>query len=168
MLAVQGVDISKVKYVEAGWPTWGTALAAGQGDAALAWEGLRAEWIGPASSSSTGWACSVAAVCQHLLVRAADLDDPDKKAFLDKYLRGWAMGLEFAYHNPLAAVEAVFEQFPTLARQYGPELGAMSLLQQINVFRGDMSKRAGWGDHDMAAWQTFFDKIHELGQIKSR
>ena len=46
MLAVQGVDISKVKYVEAGWPTWGTALAAGQGDAALAWEGLRAEWIG--------------------------------------------------------------------------------------------------------------------------
>jgi len=46
MLAVQGVDITKVKYVEAGWPTWGTALAAGQGDAALSWEGLRAEWIG--------------------------------------------------------------------------------------------------------------------------
>src|SRR5690606_38856773 len=37
MLAVQGVDISKIKYVEAGWPTWGTALAAGQGDAALSW-----------------------------------------------------------------------------------------------------------------------------------
>src|SRR5687768_6989372 len=46
MLAVQGVDITKVKYVEAGWPTWGTALAGGQGDAALSWEGLRAEWIG--------------------------------------------------------------------------------------------------------------------------
>ncbi len=28
-----------------------------------------------------------------------------------------------------------------------------------------MSKRAGWGDHDMVAWQTFFDKIHELKQI---
>ena len=50
------------------------------------------------------------------VVRAADLDDPDKKAFLDKYLRGWAMGLEFGYHNPRAAVEAVFEQFPTLAK----------------------------------------------------
>jgi NitT/TauT family transport system substrate-binding protein len=45
MLAAQGVDISTITYVEAGWPTWGTALAAGQGDAALAWEGLRAEWI---------------------------------------------------------------------------------------------------------------------------
>ncbi len=33
------------------------------------------------------------------------------------------------------------------------------------VFRGDMSKRKGWGDHDMTAWQTFFDKIHELKQI---
>src|SRR3984885_6602506 len=46
MLFVQGVDVSKVKYVEAGWPTWATALKAGQGDAALSWEGLRAEWIG--------------------------------------------------------------------------------------------------------------------------
>ena len=34
-----------------------------------------------------------------------------------------------------------------------------------NVFRGDMDKRKGWGWHDMAAWQTFFDKIYELGQI---
>ena len=37
MLFVQGVDVSKVKYVEAGWPTWATALKAGQGDAALSW-----------------------------------------------------------------------------------------------------------------------------------
>ena len=99
------------------------------------------------------------------VVRAADLDDPDKKAFLDKYLRGWSMGLEFAHHNPMAAVHAVFEQFPTLATNVGPELGALSILQQQNVVRGDMSKRAGWGDHDMAAWQTFFDQIHALGQI---
>src|ERR1700742_415399 len=28
MLFVQGVDVSKVKYVEAGWPTWATALKA--------------------------------------------------------------------------------------------------------------------------------------------
>ena len=41
----------------------------------------------------------------------------------------------------------------------------MSLLQNLNVVRGDMSKRKGWGDHDIAAWQTFFDKIYELKQI---
>ena len=71
------------------------------------------------------------------------------------------MGLEFAYHNPRAAVEAVFEQFPTLATNIGPELGTTSILQQINVFRGDMDKRR-LGDHDMAAWQAFFDKIYKL------
>ena len=168
MLAVQGVDITKVKYVEAGWPTWGTALQAGQGDAALAWEGLRAEWI------STGldfeyWLGVQRSplVANTYVARAADLEDPDKKAFLDKYLRAWAMGLEAAYQNPRAAVHAVFEQFPSVAAANGAEQGTMSMLQNLNVVRGDMSKRKGWGDHDMAAWQTFFDKVYELGQIKT-
>ena len=125
MLAVHGVDITKVKYVEAGWPTWGTALAAGQGDAALAWEGLRAEWIGSGLDFEYWLGVQQSPLFANTyVVRAADLDDPDKKAFLDKYLRAWSMGLEFAYHNPMAAVHAVFEQFPTLASNIGPELGA--------------------------------------------
>jgi len=32
MLKAAGVDITKVKYVDAGWPTWGTAVAQGKGD----------------------------------------------------------------------------------------------------------------------------------------
>lgn len=168
MLAVHGVDITKVKYVEAGWPTWGTALAAGQGDAALAWEGLRAEWISTGLDFEYWLGVQRSPLFANTYVaRAADLEDPDKKAFLDKYLRAWAMGLEAAYHNPRAAVAAVFEQFPSVASANGPEQGTMSMLQNLNVVRGDMSKRKGWGDHDMAAWQTFFDKVHELGQIKN-
>ena len=31
MLKAAGVDITKVKYVDAGWPTWGTAVMAGPG-----------------------------------------------------------------------------------------------------------------------------------------
>ena len=165
MLAAQGVDISKITYLEAGWPTWGTALAAGQGDAALAWEGLRAEWI------STGLEFEYWLGVQNsplpantFVVRGSDVDDPDRKAFLEKYLRGWAMGLEFAEHNPAAAVQAVFEQFPTLASNLGPELGLMSIIQQMNVFRGDMAAREGWGWHDMASWQQFFDLSAEVGQ----
>ena len=166
MLAVQGVDVTKVKYVEAGWPTWATALKGGQGDAALSWEGLRAEWIGTGLEFEYWLGVKKSPLFANtFVVRAADLDDPDKKAQLDKYLRGWAMGLEFGYQNPRASVEAVFEQFPALATNIGPELGTTSILQQIAVFRGDMSKRKGWGDHDMAAWQTFFDKIYELKQI---
>lgn len=168
LLASQGVDVSKVTYVEAGWPTWGTALAAGQGDAALSWEGLRAEWI------ATGLEFEYWLGVQHshfpansFVVRRSDLADPDRRAFLEAYLRGWAMGMEFAYRNPRAAVEAVFEQFPTLASSLGAELGTTSILQQINVFRGDMENRGGWGWHDMASWQAFFDTIHEMGQVSS-
>ena len=74
------------------------------------------------------------------------------------------MGLEFAQHNPTAAVQAVFEEFPTLASNLGPELGLMSILQQMNVFRGEMDAREGWGWHDMASWQRFFDLSAEIGQ----
>lgn len=168
MLAVQGVDVTKVNYVEAGWPTWATALQAGQGDAALSWEGLRAEWIGTGLDFEYWLGVQKSPLFANtFVVRGADIENPDRKAFLDKYLQAWAKGLEFGYLNPRAAVEAVFEQFPTLASNIGPELGVTSILQQIAVFRGDMDKRAGWGDHDMAAWQAFFDEIHELGQISS-
>jgi len=167
LLAAQGVDIAKVNYVEAGWPTWGTALAAGQGDAALSWEGLRAEWI------ATGLDFEYWLGVQHsplpansFVIRRSDLEDPERRNFLERYLRGWAMGLEFAWHNPRAAVEMVFEQFPTLAANVGPELGTTSILQQINVFRGDMEQREGWGWHDMTSWQTFFDILLEIGQIE--
>lgn len=168
MLAVHGVDVSKVNYVEAGWPTWGTALAAGQGDAALAWEGLRAEWISTGLDFEYWLGVQRSPLFANTyVVRAADLEDPDKKAFLEKYLRAWAMGLEASHHNPMAAVHAVFEQFPSVAQANGPEQGAMSLLQNLNVVRGDMSKREGWGHHDIAAWQTFFDLVHELGQVEN-
>jgi NitT/TauT family transport system substrate-binding protein len=74
------------------------------------------------------------------------------------------MGMEFAEHNPAAAVQAVFEEFPTLAQNLGPDLGLMSIIQQMNVFRGDMDKREGWGWHDMASWQQFFDLSAQIGQ----
>ncbi len=165
MLAAQGVDISTVKYLEAGWPTWGTALAAGQGDAALAWEGLRAEWIATGLEFEYWLGVQNSPLpANTFVVRSADLEDPDKVDFLGRYLRGWAMGMQFAEHNPQAAVQAVFDQFPTLGANVGPELGCMSLIQQANVFRGDMENRGGWGWHDMESWQKFFDLTAEIGQ----
>jgi NitT/TauT family transport system substrate-binding protein len=165
MLAAQGVDVSTITYVEAGWPAWGTALAGGQGDAALSWEGLRAEWIGSGLDFEYWLGVQKSPLpANTFCVRAADLEDADKRAVLERYLRGWAMGLEFAEHNPRAAVEAVFEQFPTLATNIGPELGVTSILQQMNVFRGDWDSRQGWGWHDLESWQTFFDLIASIGQ----
>ena len=109
-------------------------------------KGLRAEWIGTGLEFEYWLGVQKSPLFANtFVVRAADLEDPDKKAFLDKYLRGWAMGLEFGYQNPRAAVEAVFEQFPTLASNIGPELGTTSILQQINVVprRHVPSARAG-------------------------
>ncbi|MBN8998507.1 MAG: ABC transporter substrate-binding protein, partial [Rhizobiales bacterium] len=169
MLFAQGVDVKKVKYVEAGWPTWATALQAGQGDAALSWEGLRAEWIAKGLDFEYWLGVQHSKLpANTFVVRAADLEDPDKKAFLEKYLKAWAMGLQFDYLNPRAAVEAVFEQFPTLATNLGPELGTSSIVEQINVFRGDMEKRGGWGWHDMSSWQDFFDIVYKLGQVTTQ
>ena len=168
MLAAQGVDISTITYVEAGWPTWGTALAGGQGDAALAWEGLRAEWISTGLEFEYWLGVQKSKLpANTFAVRAADLEDADKAAFMTQYLRGWAMGLEFAEANPRAAVAAVFEQFPTLAGNVGPTLGTTSILQQMNVFRGDWENRQGWGWHDMASWQTFFDLTAQIGQTET-
>jgi NitT/TauT family transport system substrate-binding protein len=163
MLLAQGVDVSTITYVEAGWPTWGTALAGGQGDAALSWEGLRAEWIASGLDFEYWLGVQNSPLpANTFVVRASDLEDQAKRDFIARYLRGWAMGLEFAHHNPRAAVQAVFEQFPTLATNLGPELGLMSLVQQQNVFRGDWEKRQGWGWHDMASWQTMFDMIAQV------
>ena len=46
MFAQAGVDITNIRYVEVGWPAWGPAAGRRQGDAALSWEGLRADWQG--------------------------------------------------------------------------------------------------------------------------
>ncbi|HET7412079.1 MAG TPA: ABC transporter substrate-binding protein [Pararhizobium sp.] len=167
LLASQGVDIKKVKYVEAGWPTWGTALKAGQGDAALSWEGLRAEWTAKKLDFDYWLGVQNSKFpANTFVVRRADFKDPDKKAYIERYLKGWAMGLEFGYNNPRASVEIVFDQFPVLAKNLGPEIGTTSCLQQIHVFRGHMDKRGGWGWHDMQSWQTFFDTVRKIGQIK--
>lgn len=166
MLAAVGVDTSAITYVEAGFPNWTNALAAGQGDACLAWEGLRAAleanglkfdyWLGmrgsPLPSNSQ-------------VVRRADVEDPDKQAFLKKFLKGLAMGHEFAERNPRAATDIVFKALPATKEAFGARYGTESLMQIHRTFKGDMSKRAGWGEHDIDAFNLFFETQKKLGLL---
>lgn len=168
MLRAVGVDVSKVNYVEAGFPNWTAALAAGEGDACLAWEGLRAlleknnqrfdYWMvmrgSPLPSNSQ-------------VVRRADVEDPDKNAFLQAYVRGMAMGHEFAEHNPRAAADIVFKALPATRQGFGPRAGTESLMQIHRTFKGDLSQRAGWGEHDIAGFQKFFDVQKEIGLLSA-
>lgn len=168
MLKAVGVDVSKVTYVEAGFPNWTAALAAGEGDACLAWEGLRAlleknnqkfdYWMGmrgsPLPSNSQ-------------VVRRADVEDQDKRAFLQAYVKGMAMGHEFAEHNPRAAADIVFKALPATRQGFGPRAGTESLMQIHRTFKGNLSARAGWGEHDIAGFQKFFDVQKEIGLLST-
>lgn len=166
MFAAAGADHTKVKFVEAGWPQWGTVLASGQGDAALSWEGLRADWTGKGLKFEYWLGIRHSKLpANSFVARRSDVEDPERKSFLERYLRGWAMGLEFGHINPRAATEIVFKQFPIVKKNLGPLLGTESEMQLGNVFRGDMDKRQGWGWHDMAQWELFFKTLRQIGQI---
>lgn len=166
MFKAAGADPSKIKYVEAGWPTWVNALIKGEGDAALAWEGLRADWQGKGFELEYWLGVDHSGFpANSFVVRTSDVADPERHKLLEDYLRGWAMGLEFGHIDPRAATDIVFKQFPIVKNNLGPKFGTESMMQLAAVFRGDMSKREGWGWHELSRWKLFFDTAKSLGQV---
>ena len=166
MLKAAGVDISTVKYVDAGWPTWGTAVAQGKGDTALTWEGLRAQWKGQGLDFDYILGRNFSKLpANSFVIRKADFDDPAKKALYARYLKGWASGLEFGQLNPRAATQIVMEQFPGLSSQMNPSVATESMMQLANVYSGRWEERKKWGFHIPDSWKLFFDTGREIGQI---
>ena len=166
MLKAAGVDISKVKYVDAGWPTWGTAVMQGQGDTALSWEGLRAQWKGQGLDFDYILGRNFSKLpANSFVIRRADFEDPAKKDLYVNYLKGWAAGLEFGRIKPRAATQIVMEQFPGLSSQMTPTVATESMMQLANVFSGRWDERGKWGYHIIPSWQSFFDVSAEIGQI---
>jgi len=166
MLKAAGVDITKVKYVDAGWPTWGTAVMSGQGDTALSWEGLRAQWKGQGLDFDYILGRNFSKLpANSFVIRKGDFDDEAKRAVYARYLKGWAAGLEFGYQNPRAATQIVMEQFPGLSSQMTPAVATESMMQLANVYRGRWEERNKWGFHIMESWKLFFDTGREIGQI---
>jgi len=166
MLDAAGVDIKKVKYVEAGWPAWGTALKAGKGDSALSWEGLRAQWKGQGLDFDYLLGRDFSKLpANSFVIRKADFDDPAKQKVYARYLQGWAAGLEFGRQNPRAATVIVMTQFPGLASQMTPAVATESQMQLANFFAGRWDERKKWGYHIIPSWQLFFDTGRKIGQI---
>jgi NitT/TauT family transport system substrate-binding protein len=166
MLAAAGVDIKKVKYVDAGWPTWGTALKSGKGDAALTWEGLRAQWKGQGFDFDYILGKNFSKLpANSFVIRKADFEDAAKKQLYGRYFQGWAAGLEFGKQNPRAATQIVMEHFPGLASQMNPTVATESMMQLGSVYGGRMDERKKWGFHLLSSWQLFFDTGRKIGQI---
>jgi NitT/TauT family transport system substrate-binding protein len=167
MLAQIGVSPDSVSYAEAG-NLWGQALMQGQGDAALSWEGLRAQWKGQGLTFDYFLGRDFSKFpANSFVIRRADFEDPSKKELYEAYLRAWAMGLEYGHQNPRAATHIVLEQFPALASTLKPPVAVESMMELANVFRGDWATREGWGWHNFDQWRLFFDTIHEIGQISN-
>jgi NitT/TauT family transport system substrate-binding protein len=166
MLKAAGVDVTKVKYVEGGWPAWGTVLKEGKGDAALAWEGLRAQWKGQGLDFDYILGRDFSKLpANSFVIRKADFEDATKKQMYGRYFQGWAAGLEFGKQNPRAATQIVMEQFPGLASQMTPDVAVESMMQLAAVYGGRMDERKKWGYHLPESWQLFFDTGREIGQI---
>jgi len=169
MFKQAGIDPASVQYVQAG-SQWAQAVDQGQADAALCWEGLRAQWGAQGLDYEyilgKDWSVFPSNSFQ---IRRDDFEDESLTELYTTYLRGWAMGLEFAYWNPLAAAQIVVSQpeiGPALEETFEDmAVGVESMWQNAQIFRGDFANRAGWGDHDLESWQAYFDTILELGQI---
>jgi len=172
MFAAAGADIETIEYAVATPTSWGPVFNQGEGDAALSWEGLRAQWnaeglefdywLGMQNSDFPA---------NSFVIRSSDFDDASTHEIYTNYLRGWAMGLEFGHHNPRAAAQIVNE-VPEL--QEGLDLSfpddkkaiaVASMWELANVFRGDWPTREGWGWHNPDAWTLFFDTTRSTGQL---
>jgi len=170
ILHAQGVDITKIKYVPAGFPQWGAALQTGQGNAALAWEGLRAQW-GAAGLNFDYWLGyeHSAFPANSFVGRKKDFDDVSTHATYTEYLKGWAMGMEFGFQNPRAATEITMEspELKDALKAAFPDLkvAVESLSQLAAVYRGDFAKRAGWGEHNLDSWTSYFKTAKDIGQL---
>jgi NitT/TauT family transport system substrate-binding protein len=161
-----GADPSKIEYLVAGL-SWQENLKAGQADAALSWEGLRAQWksLGYEFDYLLGMDFSKFPA-NSFQIRKADFEDANLADTYTRYLRGWAMGLEFGHLNPRAASQITMEARPQVKEAFSELAVAVeSMMQLANVYRGDFANRQGWGWADMSAWQLFFDTIKSIGQV---
>jgi NitT/TauT family transport system substrate-binding protein len=169
MIAQAGGDPTKVKYTSSG-STWGQTLASGQGDAALTWEGLRAQWKAGGLDFDyilgKDWSKFPSNSFQ---IRRSDFEDASLKDLYTNYLRAWAMGLEFGYLNPRAATQITMEA-PEISTALNDtfkdkNIAVESMWQLQTVYRGNWDSREGWGWHDFEGWNLFLTTIKDIGQL---
>lgn len=158
-----GGDPSKVNYVAAASGRAQT-LQAGQGDAALTWEGERAEWFAAGFDFDYLYGFEYSKFPGNpFQIRRKDFEDESLTDLYTRYFRGWAMGLEFGYQNPVAATQITMEA-PEISAALNDtfqdkSVAVDALWQLANVFRGNFEERNGgmWGWADLDGWQAFFN-----------
>ena len=166
MLVELGIDPKSVKYVAAG-AQWTQAAATGKADAALAWEGLRAQLAGQGLKLKyligTKWSKFPSNVYS---VRVSDLDDEAKVDLYTRFLQGVVMGLEFTKANPRAAAQITYGSLPDLRKTLKPQLALDSMLELAHAYGTSHLKGQGWGYNDAKGWENYLKVVADLGQTK--
>jgi NitT/TauT family transport system substrate-binding protein len=174
ILADAGVDPASVKYVELG-TQWVQAVAQGQADAGLAWEGLRAQLDGEAAHFGSAFNIKFLIGSQFskdpsnvYAIRRAELSNAKKKDIYTRFLAGVVMGFEFARANPKAAAQITYEQLPALQSIISPQVALVSFAQLASGYSQQKRKGGLWGSFDTGAWNNYLATIAKLGQVKKQ
>jgi NitT/TauT family transport system substrate-binding protein len=166
MFVELGIDPKSVKYVILG-QQWIQAAATKKADAALAWEGLRHQWLGQGLKLKfligSTWSKQPSNVYS---VRAADLSDPKKVDLYTRFLQGVVMGLEFTKANPRAAAQITYSQLPDLRKSLKPQAALDSMLELAHAYATSHLQGRQWGHHFPGGWAGYLKTISDLGQTK--
>ena len=144
----------------------GHGVDSGQGDAALSWEGLRAQWKGQGLDFDYFLGRDFSKLpANSFVIRKADFEDAAKKDMYERYFRGWAMGLEFGQNESACSDADCHGTIP------GPEFADDARRSQLNprcswpMFFRPLGGAQEVGLSLPESWQLFFDMGREIGQI---
>jgi NitT/TauT family transport system substrate-binding protein len=166
MLVEIGIDPKSVKTVVLG-SEWIQAAASGKADAALAWEGLRNQWLGQGLQLDyligSTWSKQPSNV---YAVRRDDLASSSKRDLYTRFLQGVVMGLEFTKANPRAAAQITYGQLPELRKTLQPKAAFLSMLELAHAYATSHLQGKPWGWHFEEGWAGYLATVHKLGQVK--
>jgi len=166
MLVDAGVEVRTVRYVEGG-PGWNHLLDRGRADAALVWDGLRADWEARGiHHRSLPWERWSRLPSNSYVVRRDELDDPVRRDLHVRFLRGAVMGLELARRNPRAAAQLAYRSLPDLRASLSPQRALDWMLQIARGYGAAARSGHGWGFHYHDRWQRFSAAAADLGYAK--
>jgi len=100
-------------------------------------------------------------------IRTADLKDKKRVDAYTRFFKASCMAYDFTRTNPFAAAQITYAQFPDLREQMNPQLALDAMLELGTAyFEGDRVGK-GYGYSDPAAWKSYIETVHGLGQIEN-
>ena len=146
MLKAAGVDITKVKYVDAGWPTWGTAVMRARATRRCPGKASAPSGRARASTSTTSSAATSRSCRRTASSSARRISTMRRRrTSTPTTSRAGPPASSSASINPRAATQIVMEQFPGLSSQMNPTVATELMMQLANVYSRPLGRAEASG-----------------------